>query len=220
MPAATILVTGSSALCSARSEDGMADLARLLEERRSVGALRLGAPGPSPHELRRMLTIASRVPDHGALAPWRFVLVDGEARERLSQRLADACLAASVSSAGEGASDEQALRTVQKLKTLFVHPPLIVVVVSRPDHASRIRVWEQALSAGAACMNLITAATAFGYGANWLTGWTATHPAAHAVLGLGEGETVAGIIPIGTAMERPPERPRPNLDSVVTAWPG
>jgi nitroreductase len=181
-----------------------------------VSALHLADPRPSAHELRRMLTIAARVPDHGALAPWRFILVEGAARETPANRLADACLAAA--DQNEKGANEQALRTAQNLRVLFGHPPLVVVVVSRPDPASRIPVWEQTLSAGAACMNLITAATALGYGANWLTGWAATHPAARPVLGLSEAEGVVGIIPIGTATERPPERPRPDLGAIVSAW--
>jgi len=194
-------------------------LARLLEERRSVGAVRLVEPGPSPEELRRMLAIAARVPDHGALVPWRFMLVEGEARHVLAGRLAEACLRAA-----EGLEDaeasEQALRSAGKIRTLFGRPPLVVVVVMRPDRSSRIPVWEQELSAGAACMNLLTAAAALGYGANWLSGWTATHPAARPVLGLADGERVAGIVPIGTALEASPERARPDLDAIVTAWTG
>lgn len=160
-----------------------------------------------------MLTIAARVPDHGALAPWRFVLVEGEARRALAVRLGDACMAA-------GPDDEAARRVGQKLSILFGNPPLVVLVVSRPDPAASIPVWEQALSAGAACMNLITAATALGYGANWLTGWAASHPAARPVLGLAEGETLAGIVPIGTCAEPSPDRPRPDLSRIVTAWAG
>ena len=105
-----------------------------------------------------------------------------------------------------------------KLRALFGQPPLVIVVVMRPDPAASIPAWEQQLSAGAACMNLMTAATALGFGANWLTGWTAAHPAARAVLGLAEGEGVAGIIPVGTASEPPPERPRPDLTRLVTTW--
>ena len=202
----------------APSGDGEA-LARLLEARRSVGALRLTEPGPSPDEVRRMLAIAARVPDHGVLVPWRFLLVQGDARKTLVERLADACVRAAQESGAADAS-EQALRTVGKLKVLFGRPPLVVVAVMRPDPGSRIPVWEQHLSAGAACMNLLNAAAALGYGANWLSGWAATHPAARPVLGLAEGESVAGVIPIGTIQESPPERPRPDLDAIVTSWRG
>lgn len=190
------------------------DLADMLERRRSVGAMRLSDPGPAPHDLRRMLAIAARVPDHGALVPWRFVLVEGAARAALAARLGEACLAV------PGQDPQAAQRIAQKLALLFGHPPLVVLVVSRPDPAASIPAWEQMLSAGAACMNLITAATALGFGANWLTGWAASHPAARPVLGLADGETLAGIIPIGTASEPSPERPRPDLSRIVTAWAG
>lgn len=183
-----------------------------LEMRRSVPAARLVAPGPSASELRRILTVASRVPDHGGLAPWRFVVVEKDARAALAERLAGACLAA----AGEG--DEHATRTAGKLRALFGQPPLVVVVVSCPRPGAKIPAGEQVLSAGAACMNLVTAATALGFGANWLTGWAATHPAARPILGLAEGESVAGVIPVGTAAEAPPDRPRPDLLAIVSTW--
>lgn len=161
-----------------------------------------------------MLTIAARVPDHGGLTPWRFILVEGVARETLAARLGEACLEAA------GPDNDGARRVVQKLSVLFGHPPLVVLVVSRPNPAASIPVWEQTLSAGAACMNLITAATALGFGANWLTGWAATHPAARPVIGLAEGETLAGIIPIGRVDEPSPERTRPDLSRIVSAWAG
>lgn len=186
----------------------------LLERRRSVPAARLAAPGPTPDELRRMLTIATRVPDHGALAPWRFLVVEGAARAALAERLADACIA----DAGAPEALEQAQKTAQKLRFLFGAPPLVVVVVSRPDPEAKIPVREQVMSAGAVCMNFITAATALGYGANWLTGWAASHPAARPILGLKDGESIAGVIPVGTAAEAQPDRPRPALSSVVSAW--
>lgn len=202
------------ALRSRPSTASQPDLAALLERRRSTGAMRLSEPGPTPHELHRMLTIAARVPDHGSLSPWRFVLVEGEARRALADRLGEACMAAT------GQTDEAARRIVQKLGMLFGHPPLVVLVVSRPDPTATIPVWEQTLSAGAACMNLITAATALGFGANWLTGWAASNPAARPVLGLADGETLAGIVPIGTSSEPVPDRPRPELSRIVTAWAG
>lgn len=192
------------------------NLLGLLEMRRSVSPMLLAEPGPTAGERTRLLEVAARVPDHGALVPWRFIVVEGEARARLARRLADACLAAA-DATDEGAR-EQAQRTQQKLGVLFGQPPLVVIVVMRPNPDSHIPVWEQELSAGAACMNLITAATAFGFSANWLTGWTASQPAARTVLGLSEDEKVAGIIPIGTPRERPPERPRPDLAAIVTTW--
>ena len=193
------------------------ELGALLEARRSVSAGRLVAPGPTAHELRRILLIASRVPDHGALAPWRFILVESERRAILAERLGEACIA---SAGADAQAQEQARRTAQKLGLLFGNPPLVVIVVSRIQPAASIPVGEQMLSVGAACMNLISAATIFGYSANWLTGWAASHPAARPILGLADGETIAGVIPVGTAAEPPPERARPDLSQIVSSWAG
>lgn len=186
--------------------------ADLLLHRRSVPAMRLAGPGPTPAQRDMLLTIAARVPDHGTLTPWRFIVAEGAARATLAERLAAACLA----SAADAAAREQAEKTAQKLRVLFGHPPLVVIVVARPDAAAKIPVQEQILSAGAACMNLINAATALGLGANWLTGWASTHPAARPILGMRDGESIAGVIPIGTATETPADRPRPALATIVT----
>lgn len=184
----------------------------LMAKRRSVPAMRLVEPGPTPVQRDAILTVAARVPDHGALTPWRFVVVEGDARTLLAERLAAACLA----SATNADAREQAEKTAQKLRFLFGKPPLLVIVVARPDSSAKIPVQEQILSAGAACMNLIMAATALGYGANWLTGWAAADPAARPIIGLQDGESVAGVIPVGTATETPADRPRPPLSALVT----
>ena len=183
-----------------------------LARRRSVAAAFLAAPGPTPAQLEMMLTIAARVPDHGALTPWRFIVAQGDARANLAERLAAACLA----EAHDAPAQDEAQKTVQKLRRLFGIPPLVILVVSRPDRAAKISVQEQVLSAGAVCMNLITAATVLGYGTNWLTGWTAASPAARPVLGLQDWESVVGVIPVGTADEQPLDRSRPALSSIVT----
>lgn len=195
-------------------DDAQADDAvlNMLARRRSVPAARLAAPGPTLAQLETMLTLAARVRDHGALAPWRFIVVEGEARTALAGRLAAACIA----EARDAPAQEQAQKTVQKLKWLFGTPPLVIVVVSRPDATAKIPVQEQVLSAGAVCMNLMTAATVLGFGTNWLTGWASANPAARPILGLAEGESVAGVIPVGTATEQPAERPRPTLSAIVT----
>jgi nitroreductase len=188
------------------------ELLGILERRRSVAPLRLVAPGPSPDEIRRLLTAATRVPDHGALAPWRLIVVQDAARQELSDRLAAAFL--TTNPAQEPATADVAIR---KIKAVFA-APLVVIVVSCADPAARIPEWEQILSAGAVCMNVIVAASALGYGSNWLTGWTAYDAAASRLLGIRPGEKVAGIIPIGTVSEPPHERPRPALEALVTVW--
>lgn len=189
----------------------VADTAAVLAERRSVPPANLTGPGPDAATLQRLLTIAARVPDHGALVPWRFITIEGKARLRLADALGRACRATSADTA-------LAERTTDKLRVLFGGPPLVVIVVSRPDAASHIPVVEQILCAGAVCMNLLNAAHALGWGANWLTGWTAATPAAHATLGLADGETIAGIVPVGTATTTPADRPRPVLADIVTRW--
>jgi nitroreductase len=142
------------------------ELLTLLETRRSVAMTLLIDPGPSKDQLRRMLTIAARVPDHGALQPWRFIVIDGEARKHASERLAP--IFAAENEAMEPARREKFTGVISRL---LIHAPLIVVVVSRTDPAMRIPAWEQDLSAGAVCMNLLHAAHALGFAGTWLTGW-------------------------------------------------
>jgi nitroreductase len=187
-------------------------LVDLLMRRRSVSPLRLDEPGPSAEEVRKLLTVATRVPDHGLLEPWRIILVQGTAREKLGARLAAAFLKANAHQ--EPASADLGIR---KIKAVLC-APLVAIVVSRVDRSARIPEWEQVLSAGAVCMNLITAASALGYGSTWLTGWGAYDPAALQILGVRAEEKVAGIIPIGTASEPQQDRPRPSLLKSLTMW--
>jgi nitroreductase len=188
-------------------------LLTLLERRRSASSSLLTEPGPSPDELRRLLTIGVRVPDHGILEPWRLMLVTGAARQELSGKLAEAYIAAN-----RTMEPERLEKLGGAISRVFTYAPLVIVVVRRPDPKASIPVWEQELSAGAVCMNLLTAAHALGYGAVWLSGWSATHPSAHPILGLASGESVAGFIHVGTPKERAPERRRPDLDRIVTHW--
>jgi nitroreductase len=190
------------------------DMLWRLETRRSVAPLALHSPGPTAEQLHRLLTIAARVPDHGTLVPWRFITVQGEARRQLAASLAQLYLAAS-----PAPDSEQARKTAARIEAVYAAPPVIVLVVSCPNAASQIPEWEQVLSAGAACMNLLSAASAMGFAANWLTGWAAYSSEARALMGLADTERLAGFIPIGTCTERPPERPRPALDAVVASWP-
>jgi nitroreductase len=189
-----------------------AQLLDILEHRRSLKPFQLVAPAPTAEEIRHVLTVATRVPDHGGLEPWRIIVVQDTAREELVARLADVSRKANAQE--EPAAADLA---VKKIKTLF-SAPLLMIVVSRADPTARIPEWEQVLSAGAVCMSLITAVNALGYSANWLTGWTAYNPAALEILGIGPHEKVAGIIPIGTASETVPDRPRPALQKLVTNW--
>jgi nitroreductase len=188
-----------------------AKLLDVLERRRSVKPFQLGEPGPTADDIQKLLTVATRVPDHGGLEPWRVILVQGSARDALVSQL-------SAASRTANAQDAKAAEiAVRKVENLF-SAPLTCIVVSRTDPTARIPEWEQVLSAGAVCMNLLTAAAALGYGATWLTGWTAYDASARAILGLGPQEKVAGIIPVGAVGEPPPDRPRPSLQKLVTPW--
>jgi nitroreductase len=186
----------------------MTDTADLLLHRRSVPAFMLRAPGPDAAQLDTLLTAASRVPDHGKLTPWRFIVVEGEYRAELAGRMAEIELAA-------GADPQK----VEDNKKKF-DAPLTVIVVSRAGPHVKIPEWEQVLSAGAVCMNLIVAAHGLGFAANWLTGAAGYDRAGADILGLAHSEKVAGFIFIGTAGQVPPDRPRPSLDEIVTRWQG
>ena len=174
-----------------------------LERRRSVAALALAGPAPDAAELARLLAIAARVPDHGKLSPWRFVIIEGEVKDRFV-----GALEVIASAKPDTSKLIAALRKLQQ-------PPLCVCVISVTSD-SRIPEWEQILSAGAVCMNLLTASLALGFGANWLTGWWAYDQQATSLLGLSPDEKVAGMIMIGTPLRMPEERPRPNVAELTT----
>ena len=199
---------------TANGADSAAEaLLRLLEGRRSAAPGQLGEPGPDPAQLRRLLAIASRAPDHGGLEPWRFILIEGDARARASARLAD-CHALE----NAAMAPEKRAKFTAVMGRIFLAAPTVVAVVSHGDPAATIPIFEQELSAGAVCMNLLTAAHAMGFDAGWVTGFAASNPLAMAALGAEAGEKIAGLIHIGTARERPAERKRPDLDAIATRW--
>lgn len=177
-----------------------------LATRRSASALTLAAPGPSPEDLRVLVRVACRVPDHGKLTPWRLIVLETAPKAEFAARLEALALAR---------EDAKAAAKLAKLKT----PPLCVAVVARPQ-LSDIPEWEQLLSAAVVCTNLLYGATAMGYGANWITDWYAYDPDALKILGLEAGERVAGYILMGSAKEAPLERVRPDPESLVTPWSG
>ena len=178
-----------------------------LARRRSAAALTLTEPAPSDAELATLLRLATRVPDHGKLAPWRFIILRGAAKQRFV-----AGLEAIAATRPDG---ERLKAKLGKIKA----PPLTVAVVSRIVQGE-IPEWEQRLSAGAACMTLVIAAQAMGYGANWITDWYAYDEDAERLLGLGDGERVAGFVHLGTSAETPLERVRPDLGPIVGDWKG
>jgi len=180
-----------------------------LQSRRSVPPRWLGEPGPSAEDIQTMLTVAARVPDHGKLVPWRFILIEGEARHRLGEVLVGAFRADNPD------ADEEKIATERER---FAKAPLVVAVVSHVVPHVKIPDWEQVLSAGAVCMNLLNAATALGYGASWLSGWASFDRRVLDALGLSADERIAGFIHIGTAKEKPADRDRPDLSRIVTRF--
>ena len=176
-----------------------------LARRRSASALSLRSPGPSDEQLKDLLTLAARVPDHGKLAPWRFIILDGEGKTALASKLE-----AIARTRPDGP------RLTAKLGKLKA-PPMGVAVVSRTVTGD-IPAWEQQLSAGAVCTTLLYATAAMGFGANWITDWYAYDPDARVVLGLADNEQVAGFVFIGTPAEAPQERVRPDLATLTTTW--
>ncbi len=185
-------------------------LAGYLKTRRTVPAAQLGEPAPDPETLASMLTMAARVPDHGKLAPWRFVLFDAESRAAAVEGL--------LRIAETHADEKERPLRMAKAKG-FGDAPLVVAVVSTADpNHPKIPLWEQQLSAGAVCLNLLHAAKAHGFSAQWLTGWYAYDEEALRWLGLKDGERIAGFVHIGTAQMPPSERDRPDVETLTSAW--
>jgi nitroreductase len=187
----------------------MPDAIDLLKSRRSVKPREMSAPGPSPSELETILTIGARVPDHGKLAPWRFIVFEGNARERAGDIIASV-FARKHPHASPAEIDQERRR--------LADAPLVIAVVSLTRPHPKVPAWEQELSAGASAMNIVTAATALGYGACWLTGWFAFDRDVLDGLGLKADERLAGFIHIGTPSRPSEDRPRPLLSDIVTRF--
>jgi nitroreductase len=166
------------------------------------------APGPSASELETILSIGARVPDHGKLAPWRFIVFGGEARARAGDIIAEVYAAKNPAAAPGSIATE---------KRRLMDAPLVIAVVSTIKPHPKVPPWEQELSAGASCMNILTAATALGFGANWLTGWFAFDRDVLERFGLQANEKLAGFIHIGTAAAAE-DRPRPDPKDIVTRF--
>jgi nitroreductase len=173
-----------------------------LSRRRSASALMLCAPGPGDDEIDALLTLAVRVPDHGKLSPWRFIVMTGEAKADIGKALSQIA--------------ERQPNVIKANAALgkFLTPPVVIAVVSSPK-PGEIPKWEQRLSAGAVCLTLLNAATAMGYGANWITDWYAYDAEAAKVFGLDEAERIAGFVYIGTPSEAPLERARPDVTALI-----
>jgi nitroreductase len=176
----------------------------ILARRRSTPAQALGLPGPSPEQVRDIITLGSRSPDHGKLAPWRFVIIEPGPKAALVARLE--------ALAAHQPNPEQAAAKLAKLAAA----PVSILVVSRPVESPKVPVWEQELSAGAVCTIMLLAAAGMGFGANWITDWYSYEPEATALLGLERGEKVAGFIHLGTPRDAPLERARPDVESLIS----
>jgi nitroreductase len=178
-----------------------------LRTRRSIPAFQMREPGPSKEEVEAMLTLASRVPDHGKLAPWRFIVYSGPVRERISLELA---------AIRKGDQPDLSEEMVKVEETRFTRAPVVIAVVSRAAPHAKIPEWEQVMSAGAVCLNLLMAANAHGYVSNWLSEWMAFDERAFPILGVQPGEKVAGFIHIGSTDFPVVDRPRPELADIVS----
>jgi nitroreductase len=181
----------------------------LLKTRRSVKPLELHGPGPTASELTTLLTIASRVPDHGKLTPWRFIVFEGGARLAAGEKIAEIFRL----NRPDATADQ-----VEYEKKRLARAPLVVAVVSRAGPHVKIPEWEQILSAGAAATSLVMAAYARGFAASWLTEWYAYDQRVLDALGVRPEERIAGFIHIGRPAKPAEDRPRPPLDAIVTRF--
>jgi nitroreductase len=186
------------------------ELIEFLEARRSNLAKIMSEPGPDAATRDKILEIAARVPDHRKLAPWRFVIFEGEARSSFGQHISAAFMSANPQAPADRAIFEGAR---------LMRAPLVIAVISAPADCPRgTPKWEQELSAGAVCYNMCLAAQAHGFGAQWLTEWYAYDMSVTAALGLQASERIAGFIYIGTAAEAPMARSRPALEKLTSFW--
>ena len=182
-----------------------------LERRKSVPLTQFRGPGPDDAMLRRLLGIAARVPDHGRLEPWRFIVYRPEDGARIGE-----AFAALVKRRNPEAREDDLERERNRLR----RAPVAVGVVSTASDHERIPQWEQFLSAGAVAMNLVTAATAAGFAVNWVTGWYRDDAEARAILGLAPHERMAAVVHIGDYDAPIPDRPRPDVDELISDYRG
>lgn len=181
-----------------------------LATRRSCRPRDLVEPGPDSGQLRRILELAARSPDHGKLFPWRFVHIGRARREAFADMLQAAYRA--------GKAEPPARLEVEAVRRFATQAPELIVLLSSPVEGHKIPVWEQQLSCGAVAMNLLHAASALGFGGGWVTGWAAYSPAVLEALGGREPERIAGFLFLGTRGAELEERPRPAIEEVAREW--
>lgn len=192
----------------ANATNESAETLALLARRRSVKLMQLTDPGPSEEEIDALIQLAARVPDHGKLGPWRFVVITGDARARAGAALAE------VIKNDEGVDDNR----LSFVRDTFLRAPACVMVVSAPQPHKKVPEWEQQLSSGAVCYNLLLAAHALGYGSCWLTEWLAFDTRAAKALGVGDNERIAGFIYLGTAAQGVAERVRADVRTRISRF--
>lgn len=195
---------GEPAVASRESAETLA----LMALRRSTKVAHFVEPGPSGEEIDALIRVATRVPDHGKLGPWRFVVIDGDARTRAGEAIANVI-------AKDDGADEVRLTAA---RNQFHRAPAVVMVVSTAAPHPKIPEWEQQLSAGAVCFSLLLAAHALGYASTWLTEWPAYDARVRAALGVAEQERIAGFVYLGTAREAPTERVRADANARITRF--
>ncbi|MDJ0920416.1 MAG: nitroreductase family protein [Henriciella sp.] len=182
---------------------------RLIALRRSVSKRGLTTPGPNEDELDTLLTVATRVPDHRRLSPWRFIVFEGDRRREIGPALVDI----------QKQENPEATETMlADTAGYFLRAPVVVGVVSSPDYEHKTPVWEQELSAGALCLNLLLAANASGWAGCWLTEWISFSPGVNRLFNLSDTERFAGFLYLGTASGDPQERLRPDAQPLIQRW--
>jgi nitroreductase len=187
----------------------MPDALDLLKTRRSIKPIELGGPAPTAAEIDTLLTVASRVPDHGKLTPWRFIVFEGDARHSAGAKIAEVFRANRPDATAEQVEFE---------RKRLARAPLVIAVVSRAGPHVKIPEWEQVMSAGAAATSLVFAAHALGYASSWLTEWYAYDRRVLDALGVNPDERIAGFVHIGRSSKPTEDRPRPPLDEIVTRY--
>jgi nitroreductase len=189
----------------------MSELSEFLLKRRSIVVRNMAEPGPSSDDLENIMRAGMRVPDHGRLTPWRFIIIRGDSREKLGTILGEA-----FRKSNPDCIDEQ----VEIEEERFARAPTVIAVISRTNPNHKIPEWEQILSSGAACQNMLTAALGMGFAAQWITEWYAYNSDVKAALGLEPTDKVSGFLYLGSMTETPTDRARPEYQDIVSEWTG
>lgn len=186
------------------------DTLELLKTRRSVKAAEMVAPGPDPKALADILEAAHRVPDHGKIGPWRFIIFEDDARAEFGEKLG---------AIYQTKNTDCTEKLLEFQKHLLMRSPVVICVVFSPDlNHPKVPLWEQQLAVGAVCQNLLVATHASGFVGQWLTEWYSFDKDVDAALGLSDHECVAGFMYLGSFHEKPEERPRPPLADRISHW--